>query len=83
MGGKRTPSQCKSHHQKMKNATHKGTVKEIIFYIKAKNLSREKKKELGLRKTLLKDKKDSFVENKNKKFYEIKVKLMFDHILAW
>lgn len=27
MGGKRTPSQCKSHHQKMKNVTKKGTMK--------------------------------------------------------
>lgn len=81
MGGKRTPSQCKSHHQKMKNATQKGTIKEIIYYIKGKNLSRECKKELGVRKALLKNKKDSFVEKK--KFYEIKIPLIFDNILAW
>jgi len=34
MGKKKTPAQCKTHHQKMKNATERGTVKEIISYVK-------------------------------------------------
>lgn len=36
MGRRRTPKQCKSHHQKMKKATSKGTLKEIISYLKEK-----------------------------------------------
>lgn len=34
MGRRRTPAQCKSHHQKMRTATDKGTIKEMISYIK-------------------------------------------------
>lgn len=37
MGGKRTPNQCKSHHQKMQKATKNGTVKQIIEYLEQKH----------------------------------------------
>lgn len=41
MKGRRSASQCKSHHQKMKNATEKGTIKEIIAYMNYKNIQKK------------------------------------------
>lgn len=53
MKNKKSPNQCKSHHQKMLNYTLKGTTEEIIKYLLIKfndNTLREFIKRLYLQK---------------------------------